>query len=48
MFLVGLGFVTPIGYYIFQMFDDYLLSFGLLTVGFFQTISVSWVYGNDK
>ncbi|XP_066910380.1 inactive sodium-dependent neutral amino acid transporter B(0)AT3-like [Clytia hemisphaerica] len=48
MFLIGLCFVSPVGYYVFQIFDDYSLSFGLLTVGFFQTISVSWVYGNDK
>lgn len=48
MFFIGLSLVSPVGYYLFQIFDNYSLNFGLLTVGFFQAITVSWVYGNDK
>ena len=36
------------GYFVFQMFDNYSLSIGLLFIALFQTIAVSWVYGNDR
>jgi len=32
MYSLGLFFVSPFGFYIFQVFDDYSLSFGLLIV----------------
>jgi len=46
--MAGMGMVTSSGYYAFQLFDDYSLSIGLLFIGLFQTIAVSWVYGNDR
>ena len=48
MFLVGLAVISSPGYYVFQMFDDYAVSLPLLLITFFQTIAVSWVYGNDR
>ncbi|XP_065675972.1 sodium-dependent neutral amino acid transporter B(0)AT3-like isoform X2 [Hydra vulgaris] len=44
----GLGLVSSSGYYAFQLFDDYCVSLGLLFITFFQTVAVSWVYGNDR
>lgn len=48
MFLIGIGLVSGPGYFVFQMFDDFSVALPLLFIGFFQTIAVSWVYGNDK
>jgi len=48
MMLIGLALVTKSGYYVFQIFDDFAVSLGLLFIAFFQTIAVSWVYGTDK
>ena len=47
-FLVGISMVSAPGFYIFQIFDDYSVSLPLLVVALFQTIAVSWVYGNDR
>ena len=48
MFFIGLALVSSPGYYAFQLFDDYSVSLPLLFIAFFQTIAISWVYGNDK
>ncbi|XP_057312822.1 sodium-dependent neutral amino acid transporter B(0)AT1-like [Hydractinia symbiolongicarpus] len=48
MFLVGISFVSSPGYYLFQLFDEYSVSFGLVVIAFFQTIAISWVYGTDR
>ncbi|XP_012561513.2 sodium-dependent neutral amino acid transporter B(0)AT3 isoform X1 [Hydra vulgaris] len=48
MLLCGISLVSSSGFYAFQIFDDYAVSLGLLFIAFFQTISISWVYGNDK
>ena len=48
MCLIGFAVISSPGYYVFQMFDDYSVSLPLLLITFFQTISVSWIYGNDR
>jgi len=48
MMLIGISLVTRSGFYVFQIFDDYSVSLGLLFIAFFQVVAVSWVYGTDK
>merc|ERR1740136_414951 len=48
MFLVGLAIISSPGYYAFQLFDDFSVSLPLLLIAFFQTVAISWVYGNDR
>ncbi|XP_057312121.1 sodium-dependent neutral amino acid transporter B(0)AT3-like isoform X2 [Hydractinia symbiolongicarpus] len=48
MFLIGLALITSPGYYAFQLFDDFAVPLPLLFIAFFQVVSISWVYGNDK
>jgi len=48
MMLIGIALTSSSGFYAFQIFDDFSVSLGLLFIAFFQVISISWVYGNDK
>lgn len=48
MFFIGLAVISSPGYYAFQLFDDYSVSLPLLFIAFFQTVAISWVYGNDR
>lgn len=47
-YLIGLLCICRGGIYFFQLFDYYSTSLPLITVGLFEIIAVSWVYGVDK
>lgn len=47
-FLIGLIFCTGAGEYWVGMFDTFAGSMGLITIAFFESIVISYVYGHKK
>ena len=48
MFLVSIPFVLGNGVYLFQLWDQFSVTFPLLLIGFFEFIAVAWAYGVKK
>jgi len=44
-YLVAITCVTPGGFYIFSLLENYAAGLSLLTTVFFEAVAVSWVYG---
>jgi len=47
-FFICLAQVSEGGFYLFVIMDDGLSGFPLLFIGFFEVISLSWVYGESS
>lgn len=47
-FLVGIIFTTGAGYYLLDIVDHFITSFGLVAVGILECLVVGWVYGADN
>ena len=48
MFVVSIPFILGNGVYLFQLVDQFSVTFPLLLIGFFEFIAVGWVYGVKK
>lgn len=47
-YILGLSCATRGGMYVLQLMDKYAPSYGLLTVGLAECITLSWLYGIDR
>ncbi|CAF0763036.1 unnamed protein product [Adineta ricciae] len=47
-YLVSLPFACPGGIYLFEVFQEYTANISLVFIGFFEVITVAYIYGFDR